>query len=142
MEEKENDMNSLNTNSSAEVELDLDALLMSLIGHLYDAYSDSDSDSDSASESESESDSTPNSDLDSESDSNLCSDSTSDSSEREITLQEFLDQGSSSGSELSNSVLREKSKSLEFLDQRIISQILTYSQFKKKTCRQFQYLHK
>ena len=135
MEEKENDMNSLNTHSSAEVELDLDALLMSLIGHLYDAYSDSDSNSDSASESES--DSTPNSDLDSESDSSLCSDSTSDSSEKEMTIQEFLDQGSSSGSELSNSVLREKSTSLEFLDQRIISRILSCSQFLIKTSNIF-----
>ena len=129
MEDKENNMNMINTDSSIEVQVDLDALLLSLISHLYDAYSSS-----SSSES---SDSTSDSDLDSESetcsssestsdfDTCLSSEATSDYSENELTILQFLDQGSDSSSDLPNSVLREKSASIELLDTRIVSQFLS-----------------
>ena len=133
MEDKENNMNSLNTNESPEAEQDLDAFLMSMISHLYDAYSDSDSDSNTMSESETESVSTSSSDFDSESESSWCS----DSSEKEMTILQFLDMGSSSDSDISNSVLREKTSSLEFLNQRIISQFLWFSICNKNFTNKF-----
>ena len=133
MEDKENNMNSLNTNESPEAEQDLDAFLMSMISHLYDAYSDSDSDSNTMSESETESVSTSSSDIDSESESSWCS----DSSEKEMTILQFLDMGSSSDSDISNSVLREKTSSLEFLNQRIISQFFGFSICNKNFTNKF-----
>ena len=145
MENKENNMNILNTNSSVEVsedlDTDLDTFLMSLISHLYDAYSSySSSDSDSDTVSVSVTDSTSDCDLESD-DSCSSFELTSDSSGKEMTINQFLDQGSDSGSDFPNSVLREKSASTdsgtdfpnsvlreksastEFLDPRIILQI-------------------
>ena len=120
MENKENNMNLANTaNSLEDVVLDLDAFLMSLISHLYDAYgteseseseSEPDSDSDSVSVSESESESTSIFDFDSELDSGSDSDSHNFVPGREMTIEEFLDLGSNSSSESSDD------------DQRIISQ--------------------
>ena len=118
MENKENNMNLANTaNSLEDVVLDLDAFLMSLISHLYDAYgteseseSEPDSDSDSVSVSESESESTSIFDFDSELDSGSDSDSHNFVPGREMTIEEFLDLGSNSSSESSDD------------EQRIISQ--------------------
>ena len=114
MENKENNMNLANTaNSLEDVVLDLDAFLMSLISHLYDAYgteSESEPDSDSVSVSESESESTSIFDFDSELDSGSDSDSHNFVPGREMTIEEFLDLGSNSSSESSDD------------DQRIISQ--------------------
>ena len=149
MEDKENNMNSLNTNESPEAEQDLDAFLMSMISHLYDAYSDSDSDSNTMSESETESVSTSSSDIDSESESSWCSDSSEkemtilqfldmgSSSDSDISILQFLDMGSSSDSDISNSVLREKTSSLEFLNQRIISQFFWFSICNKNFTNKF-----
>ena len=132
MENKENNMNLANTaNSLEDVVLDLDAFLMSLISHLYDAYgteseseseSEPDSDSDSVSVSESESESTSIFDFDSELDSGSDSDSHNFVPGREMTIEEFLDLGSNSSSESSDSMPDRMTKIFGFCDQRIISQ--------------------